>query len=97
MRAAQTLGAEVELGAVLRLEGEVAKCQRIESLLDEVGDAEEVSGRLRHSRAGQQQQPAVHPLADDAVPGDALRLRELCLVMRKDVVGATRADVEPRA
>src|SRR5207245_2870897 len=76
VRAAQTLGAEVELGAVLRLEGQVAKCQRIESLLDELGDAEEVSGRLRHSRAGQQKQPAVHPLIDDAMAGHALRLCE---------------------
>src|SRR5207302_5183058 len=73
---------------------EVAERERVKSLLLELGHAKEVAGGLRHPRARQHQQPAVHPQAHHAMSRDGFRLRDLGLVMREDVVGAACVDVE---
>src|ERR1700693_2734985 len=41
--AGEPLGAEVELGPVFRLQGEVSKCERVETLLRELADSKEVA------------------------------------------------------
>src|SRR6266851_8641344 len=97
VRARQSLRAEVELGPVLRLQNEITERKRIEPLVDQLGDAEEVARRLRHPRTREHQQPSVHPVAHDSVAGEALRLRQLSLVMRKDVVRTACVDVEALA
>ena len=95
--AAQPLGREVELGAVLRLQHEVAEGKRVESALHQLRDAKEIAGGLRHPRAREQQVPAVHPAADDAMACHAFGLRDLRLVVWEDVVGAAGVDVEALA
>src|SRR3982074_3814924 len=95
--AGQALRAEGQLGAVFRLQRQVPKRERIETLLDQLGDAKEVARRFGHPRAGQKKQASVHPVVDDAMAGHSLRLRELGLVMREDVVGAAGMDVESLA
>ena len=72
VRTGQSIGAEVQRRPVLRLQRQIAEGERVETLLFQLGDAEEVAGRLSHPRAGQHQQAAVHPDADDLMPGDRL-------------------------
>ena len=97
VRPGHAFRAEVERGPVLRLQGEIPKRERVEPLLLQLGDAEEVARRFRHPRARKHEQPAVHPEADHTMPGHRLGLRDLGLVMRKHVVRAACMDVEPLA
>ena len=61
---------------------------------DEVVEAEEPARRLRHLRAVHPQEVRVHPVADERLARRGLGLRDLALVMREEVVLATRVDVE---
>ena len=95
--AREAVFAEVQLGAVLGLQREVAKGQRVEPLVFELSDSKEVAGRLGHSRTGQHQQSCVKPEAHHTVAGHSFRLRDLCLMVREDVVGTACVDVKSSA
>src|SRR3982074_1057134 len=70
VRAGKAVGAEVELGAVLGLQGEVSKCERVETLVGELADSKEVARRLRHPRPGEKEQASMQPAANHAVACD---------------------------
>ena len=92
--ARKPLSAEVEGRPVLGLQSQITKRERVEPLIFQLRDAEEVAGRLGHPRAREHEQPTVHPQSDYAVARHSLGLRDLCLVVGKDVVGASGVDVE---
>ena len=88
---------ELHAGAVVREQAEVAERERIDVELHEVVDRHGVARGLGHLHAVGEEVLAVHPVTDRRVTVRALGLRDLVLVVRKDVVDATGVQIEALA
>ena len=73
---------------------QVAEGERVDALVDELGDALEVAGRLGHLAAAHQQMLAVDPVACRDLARDGDRLGDLVLVVGEDVIDAAGVDLE---
>ena len=88
---------EVHRRAVMGQEALVPERERIDVELDEIVDGHRVAGRLRHLETAREQMLPVHPVAHRRVPEGGLGLRDLVLVMRKNVVDPAGVQVEALA
>ena len=95
----QSLEREVKILAILALErhqtqGAVDKFRiGVAHLLDDVPQGEKIAGTFRHFLVIDEEVAAVHPIIRESFPGERLRLRDLVLMMRKEVVDAAHVDV----
>jgi hypothetical protein len=89
--------AEVHPRAVMREEALVTERERIESERFDLVDLECVPSGLRHLHPVREEMLPMDPRADDRMPERSFRLRDLVLVVRKDVVHAAGVHVEPLA
>src|SRR5207253_11346778 len=69
----------------------------IDTRLDPTGAGHRVAGRLTHLETAREQMPPVHPVAHRRVPEGGLGLRDLVLVVRKNVVDTAGVQVEALA
>ena len=82
---------------VMREKALVAEGERIDVDLDELVDRDGIARRLRHLHAVREEVLAVHPMRDRRVAVRAFGLRDLVLVVRKDVVDPAGVQVETLA
>src|SRR5207237_4306702 len=68
--------------------------ERVVTARDEVVEPEETAGGLRHLRTVELEEMVVQPVPHEALPGRGLRLGDLALVMREEVILATGVEVE---
>ena len=85
---------EVQLGPIVRGQRQVPEDERLEALLRQIRDADDVARALGHLRVAKGQELAVHPGAHHPVADGALRLRDLVLVVGKLVVDPAGVDVD---
>ena len=86
---------EVQRLAVVRAHQHVAHGHGVASLLNQVAQGKEVAERLGHLLPVHEQEARVHPVLDERAPaGCALGLRDLAIVVRKDVILPAGVDVE---
>ena len=86
--------AELHARAVVREQALKAERERIDAERDDLVDLERVLRGLGHLHAIGKEMLAMHPGADDGVAECPFGLRDLVLVVRKDVVDAAGMDVE---
>src|SRR6266446_2728327 len=94
-RCAYRVETECHLRSVLRPETEQAKCQRINSVRDQViehGEPSRALADLRPFHPGQER--VVHEVTHERLARRALRLRNLVLMMDRDMVEATRMNIQ---
>src|SRR6266480_4703752 len=75
----------------------IAKGERVDIELDELVDRDRIARRFRHLHAVGEEVLAMDPVRDRRVAVRALGLRDLVLVMRKDVVHTARVQIETLA
>src|SRR5262249_8373470 len=81
---------EVEGRTIVGRQQEITERARVVPLRDEIPNRMEVPLRLRHLLAVDHQVGGVHPVPYERAAGRALALRDLVLVVRKDVVDSAR-------
>ena len=85
---------KLHAGAVVREQAEVAESERIHVELHQIVDRHGVARRLGHLHAVGEEMLPMYPVPDRRVAVRALGLRDLVLVVRKDIVDATRMKIE---
>src|SRR5438445_356813 len=88
---------KVHARPVVRKQALIAEGERIDPEIDHLVDGHGVARRLRHLHAVGEEVLAVHPVPDGGVTVRALGLRDLVLVVRKDVVDAAGVQIETLA
>src|SRR5438874_13147224 len=78
----------------MREQALISEGERIDAELNEVVDGDGIARRLRHLHSVGEEMLAVHPVRHRRVTVRALRLRDLVLVMGKDVVHPTGVEIE---
>ena len=96
-RLSQRAEREVHPRAVVREQALVPEGERIDLEFDQLVDRHRVARGLRHLHTVGEQVLPVHPVADRRVAVRALRLCDLVLVVREDVVDAAGVEVEALA
>ena len=91
------IGGEVELGAIVGRQPQVAEGERLVAEVGKLGNADDVARALRHLGVVHGEELAMHPHADDRMAERSLRLRDLVLVVRELEVDPPGVDVEPLA
>src|SRR2546428_83397 len=94
LRRVHSLRGEVEPVAVTGAEREETKRERVVTPADHVVECVEPALRLRHPLVVDAKEAHVQPVAHERLPRGGLGLRDLALVMRKEVILATRVKVE---
>src|SRR5260370_21535452 len=95
VRCAYRVETECHLRSVLRPETEQAKCQRINSVRDQViehGEPSRALADLRPFHPGQER--VVYEVTHERLARRALRLRNLILMMDRDMVEAARMNID---
>ena len=89
-------GAERELHPrpVVREQALITEGERIDVELEQFVDGERIARRFRHLHAVREEVLTVDPVRDRGVAERALGLRDLVLVVRKDVVDAAGVQIE---
>jgi hypothetical protein len=93
-RLSQRSERKVHARPVVREEALVTEGQRIDPELDDLVDGHRVAGGLRHLHAVREEMLAVHPVPHRRMAVCTFGLRDLILVVRKDVVDAAGVEIE---
>src|SRR5262249_28572973 len=94
---AQPVEREVQLFPVSNGDEEITDRKRLVTLIHQVAQREEIVFRLGHLLAFDKQVLSVNPEADEWFSRHRFALRDLVLMMRKDVVDAATMNIERRA